>query len=136
MLRGLSRWQLPILTLADRSGARGMQRIANRRDATIYKALAPCIPKDVILCSDKLSGYGKFAQIRSLEHHVLANAPGKRVVGSAFHVQNVNSMHAAYRRFIRPFKGPASKYLGYYLGWFLMRKTCMHDNVLRQVMAS
>lgn len=32
MLRGLSRWQLPILTLADRGGARRLERIPDRRD--------------------------------------------------------------------------------------------------------
>lgn len=30
MLRGLSKWQLPILTVADRGGARLRQRLLNR----------------------------------------------------------------------------------------------------------
>lgn len=41
MLRGLSKWQLPILTVADRSGARYFEHIPNRNHATIDHALSP-----------------------------------------------------------------------------------------------
>ena len=41
MLRGLSRWQLPILTLMDRGRARRLERLPDRRDRTIVGALAP-----------------------------------------------------------------------------------------------
>ena len=34
MMRGLSRWQLPILTIADRSGSRLFQRLPSRKSVT------------------------------------------------------------------------------------------------------
>jgi hypothetical protein len=35
MMRGLSRWQLPILTVADRGGSRLFRRLPNRKSATV-----------------------------------------------------------------------------------------------------
>ena len=56
MLRGLSRWQLPILTAVDRSGMRLFERIANTRRVTIHAALSPVVAKDAVLCSDPRAG--------------------------------------------------------------------------------
>ena len=41
MMRGLSKWQLPILTVADRGGARLFQRLPDRKAATLARALTP-----------------------------------------------------------------------------------------------
>ncbi|WP_339948873.1 hypothetical protein [uncultured Albimonas sp.] len=57
MQRGLSRWQLPLLTLVDRSGARLLERIPDRRTTTIAAALRPVVAPDAIICSDKASAY-------------------------------------------------------------------------------
>ena len=121
MMRGLSRWQLPILTIADRSGARRAERIPNRRDATIMQALSPLVAMDAALCSDKLNGYIRFAASRQMEHFIVGSKPGTRIASPSHHIQTINSLHSRYRRFIRPFCGPASKYLQGYVQWFIAR---------------
>lgn len=52
MKRGLSIWQLPILTVADRSGSRHIRRLPDRADQTLERAMLPLVPADNVLCSD------------------------------------------------------------------------------------
>ncbi|NKX28588.1 IS1595 family transposase [Rhodobacteraceae bacterium R_SAG6] len=121
MLRGLSRWQLPILTVVDRSGSKMVQRIPNRHNATISNALASVVPPDAVLCSDAHQAYRSFAQAAGMEHFVVGGAKGKAKATASHHIQNINSLHSRYEDFIRQFKGPASKYLRGYLDWFAAR---------------
>lgn len=121
--RGLSKWQLPILTVADRSGSRCFQRLPNRRTTTIVKALAPLIPADAVLCSDGASAYATFAERIGITHFVLGSRPGTRMASPSHHIQNVNSLHARYDDFLQPFCGPATKYLNAYINWFVARTT-------------
>lgn len=123
MQRGLSQWQLPILTVVDRGGAKRAQRIADRANATIQKALDPVIAADAVLCSDALRAYGHFAQVKGLEHFVVGGAKGKARAIASHHIQNINSHHSRYEDFIRQFKGPASKYLPGYVDWFIARQS-------------
>ncbi|MGR3837332.1 MAG: IS1595 family transposase [Cognatishimia sp.] len=121
MMRGLSRWQLPILTVADRSGVRLFQRLPDRKSATLEKAMMPLIPGDAVLCSDGASAYKKVADQSGIEHFVVGSKPGARIAGGCYHIQNVNSLHARYSAFIRPFCGPAAKYLNGYIRWLEAR---------------
>ncbi|WP_305511838.1 IS1595 family transposase [Shimia thalassica] len=121
--RGLSQRQLPILTVVDRGGAMRAQRIADRANATIQKALDPVIPADAVLCSDAIRAYGNFARIKGLEHFVVGGAKGKVQATASHHIQNINSLHSRYEDFIRQFKGPASKYLSGYVDWFIARQS-------------
>lgn len=121
MQRGLSRWQLPLLTVMDRGGSRFLERIPDRRSITIDAALWPVVAPDAVLCSDGAAAYTIFARKHSLAHFQVHNAPGKRLATPAHHIQNVNALHSRYKAFIRPFKGPASKYLEGYLRWFLVQ---------------
>ncbi len=77
MLRGLSCWQLPILTVVDRDGAKRAQRIADRTNKTIQKALDPVISADAVLCSYALRAYGNFASMKGLEHFVVGWRQGQ-----------------------------------------------------------
>jgi hypothetical protein len=43
MMRGLSKWQLPILSVADRGGARLFQRLPDRKSATLERAEEPLV---------------------------------------------------------------------------------------------
>jgi hypothetical protein len=115
MLRGLSRWQLPILTLADRSGAQRFQRIPGRSKGAIYSALLPLLAKDAVLCSDGYGGYSALAETRGIEHFVIKTKPGQKTVSATHHIQNINNLHSRYKNFIGPFRGPALKYLEGYL---------------------
>jgi transposase-like protein len=121
MMRGLSRWQLPILTVADRGGSLLFQRLPNRKSITVERAMKPLVPGDAVLCSDGGNGYKDLAAGRGLEHFVVGSKPGKRVVAGCYHIQNVNSLHARYKKFIKPFCGPATKNLNGYIKWLEMR---------------
>jgi hypothetical protein len=121
MMRGLSRWQLPILTVADRGGARLFRRLPNRKSATVERAMTHLVPDDAVLCSDSANGYKDLAASRGLEHFVLGSKPGKRVAAGCYHIQNVNSLHAPYGTFIEPFCGPATKNLDGYIRWLEAR---------------
>jgi hypothetical protein len=66
MMRGLSRWQLLILTVADRGGARLFRRLPNRNGATVELAMNPLVPGDAVLYSDEGNGYKNLAAARDL----------------------------------------------------------------------
>lgn len=121
MMRGLSRWQLPILTVADRGGARYFQRLADRRSSTLESAMRPLVPSDAVLCSDGAKGYGSFAATACIEHFAVGSKAGTRVAAGFYHIQNVSSLHARYKRFIKPFCGPATKNLDGYIRWLEVR---------------
>lgn len=121
MMRGLSKWQLPILTVADRSGARLFQRLSDRKAATLARAMAPLVPCDVVLCSDGASGYAKLAASSGIEHCVVGSKSGTRVAAGCYHIQTVNSLHAGYNEFISQFSGPATKNLNGYIRWLEVR---------------
>lgn len=121
MMRGLSRWQLPILTVADRGGVRLFQRLPNRKSATLERAMKPLVPGDAVLCSDGADGYKKVAATGGIEHFMVGSKPGTRVAAGCYHIQNVNSLHARYNRFIKPFCGPATKNLSGYIRWLEAR---------------
>lgn len=121
MMRGLSRWQLPILTVADRGGARLFRRLPNRRGVTLEHAMKPLVPRDAMLCSDGANGYKNLAAAGGLEHYVVGSKPGTRVASGCYHIQNVNSLHARYKMFIKPFCGPATKNLNGYIRWLEIR---------------
>ncbi|MBS0573373.1 MAG: IS1595 family transposase [Proteobacteria bacterium] len=120
-MRGLSRWQLPILTLTDRSGARRLERIPDRRDSTICQTLRQVMAADAVLCSDGLSGYAAYARQHRIDHFVVGSKPGTRMASPTHHIQNANALHARLKGFIAPFRGPASRYLDGYLQWFIAR---------------
>ncbi|MBR9844172.1 MAG: IS1595 family transposase [Rhodobacteraceae bacterium] len=121
MKRGLSKWRLPVLTATDRSGNRFAERLPDRRDRTIYQCLSPIIRRDAALCSDGLPAYARFAQASGISHFVLGSKPGTRKIGQSFHIQNVNALHSRMKDFLRPFKGPAKKYLDGYVDWYFVR---------------
>ena len=121
MMRGLSRWQLPILTVANRGGSRLFRRLADRKSATVERAMTDLVPSDAVLCSDGGHGYQDLAAARGLEHVVVGSKPGMRVAAGCYHIQTVNSLHARYARFIEPFCGPATKNIDGYIRWLEAR---------------
>lgn len=134
MKRGMSRWQLPLLTITDRSEHRFLERIKNRSIPVIDAALSPVVATDAVLCTDGAAAYARFSTKNGMVHHVLNNKPGQRVIQKAYHIQNVNSLHSRYDEFMRPFKGPASKYLKLYLRWFLLRSRLSSEEAFRKVL--
>lgn len=121
MLRGLSKWQLPILTVANRSGARCFERIPNRNHSTINRTLSPMLATDAVLCSDAHPAYRALSKAQGIEHFIVRSKPGQKTMSASYHIQNVNSLHSRFKDFLRPFRGPASKNLSCYIQWFLAR---------------
>lgn len=71
MLRGLSRWQRVVLTVADRGGRRRFEHIPGRSKGAIHIALAPHLERDAVLCTDGLKPYAALAQALGLEHKTI-----------------------------------------------------------------
>ncbi len=65
-------------------------------------------------CSDD---YSKLAARSGIEHFVVGSKPGARIAAGCYHIQTVNSFYARFDKFIKPFCGPATKYLDGYIGW-------------------
>lgn len=83
--------------------------------------MRPLVPGDAVLCSDGGTGYKNRAAARGLEHFVVGRKLGTRVASGCYHIQNVNSLHARYCTFIKPFCGPATKNLADYIRWLEVR---------------
>ncbi|WP_411976541.1 hypothetical protein [Sulfitobacter faviae] len=83
--------------------------------------MKPLVPSDAVLCSDGASGYKNVAAAGGHEHFVVGSKPGTRVASRCYHIQNVNSLHARYKEFIKPFCGPATKNLSGYIRWLEVR---------------
>ncbi len=54
---------------------------------------------------------------------MVGSKSGKRLASGRHHIQNVNSLHACYERFIMPLFGPASKKLNGYIRWLGVQLT-------------
>jgi transposase-like protein len=120
---GLSKWQIPVLTLADRAGGRRADMLPDRRAESLVAVLDAHVGSDVVLCSDGDGAYGLFARTRQLPHYRLSAKTGPRVIDTAFHIQTVNNLHSRFEAFMRPFCGPATKNLPAYIAWFVTRLT-------------
>ncbi|WP_375260916.1 hypothetical protein [Palleronia sp.] len=94
MMRGLSRWQLPILTVADRSGSRRFRRISGRSKGTIQMTLSPIIARDAALCTDGLARYAACVQSCGTEHFIIKTKPGQKAASAAQYIQNINSLYS------------------------------------------
>lgn len=121
MMRGLSRWQLAILTVADRGGSLLFQRLPNRTSLTVDRATNPPVPSDAVLRSDGGNGYKDRAAARGPKHFVVGSKPRRRIAAGCYHIQNVTSLHARYKRFIKLLCGPATKNLAGYIRWLQVR---------------
>ena len=91
MLRGLSRWQLPILTVADRAGARCFERIPDQGYRTIHQVLSSLLPPDAILCTDGHPAYKTFTQSREMEHFVIRTKPGQKTQSRSHHIRDTST---------------------------------------------
>ena len=109
-------------------------RLATRRGGDLLEALDRQLTPDVVLCSDGDPVYRLFAEKHGLPHHAIHSNSRQRVIDRVFHIQTVNSMHQRFKTFIRPFRGPATRYLDGYIQWFLARVR-PNENPLENVFA-
>jgi hypothetical protein len=116
---GISKYQIGVLTVTDRSGGRRADVLPDRRATSLTSRLARHVSPDAVLCSDGDTAYGLFASEPAIPHYRLDTKNGPRVIDRAFHVQTINSLHDRFERFMQPFRGPATKNLQGYAAWFI-----------------
>lgn len=121
MQPGISKWQIPVLTITDRAGLRRADVLPSRHGPVMMAMLARHIDPDAVLCSDGDSAYAAFAQARGIPHYRLNASVGVRVINQAFHIQTVNNLHSRFEAFMKPFCGPATKNLPGYAAWFITK---------------
>lgn len=124
---GVSRWQIPVLTLTDRGGARRADMLPDRRAQSLVALLDRHVGQDAVLCSDGDGAYDLFARARALPHYRLNPKTGPKVIDTAFHLQTVNNLHSRFASFMKPFCGPATTNLPRYAAWFIIRLTGDQD---------
>lgn len=115
--RGLSREQIPVLVVRDRSGLTTDYVLTDTRKAAVMALLKPLLPTDAVVCSDGAGSISYAAKELGLEHHAVLGASGRHAVG-AWHIQNANAYHSRLKTWVRRFYGVATHYLENYLGWF------------------
>jgi transposase-like protein len=118
---GISKFQIPVLTMADRVGARRADVLPNHSAPPLIAVLTRRLHSDAVLCSDRDPAYDFFARQNGMPHYRIDAKKGPFVIDKAFHVQTINSLHDRFERFMEPFRGPATKYLTGYASWFIAR---------------
>jgi transposase-like protein len=118
---GISKYQIPVLTMADRAGARRADVLPDHSAPPLLAVLARCLRSDAVLCSDRDPAYDFFARQNGVPHYRIDAKKGPFVIDKAFHVQTINSLHDRFERFMEPFRGPATKNLTGYASWFIDR---------------
>lgn len=127
MMRGISPWQIAVLTVVDRAGGRRADILPDRKGPTIAGMLDAHLGADPVLCSDSGQGYSQLAQSRGIPHYELTAKAGIHVIDRVFHIQTINNLHARFEGFMNPFCGPATKYLSGYTAWFIARLRAAPD---------
>ena len=92
----------------------------------ISYAFGDRLERESIFISDKASGTCLyFAQRDDIEFVSVAAHVNPKLhrsppeIRGVYHIQNINNMHARFRRFLRPYNGVATKYLNNYVNLFV-----------------
>ena len=87
--RGLSREQVPVLVVPDRSGATSKAILPKDNHREIERVLSPLLTRDSLLCSEE-GGRGPIALAAreiGVAHRVVNLSKGIRVLGGVYHIQ-------------------------------------------------
>ena len=121
--RGLSDEQVPVLVVADRSGATVSAVLpAVNADHPLREVIAPVVDEDIVLVTDGHRACPRCAAAIGAHHEALNLSRSERVRG-AFHIQiaadpAVNNRHGRLKDFLRRYRGVATRYLDNDLRWF------------------
>ena len=118
---GISKYQIPVLTMADRAGARRADVLPDHSAPPLIAVLARHLHTDAVLCTDRDPAYDFFARQNGVPHYRIDAKKGPFVIDKAFHIQTINSLHDRFERFMEPFRGPATRNLAGYASWFIAR---------------
>ena len=115
--RGLSAEQIPVLIARDRTSVTTDAVLPRDDTPAIRAVLEPIMDPDSVLCSDGSPVYTALAKQLHLAHRPVNLRAGIRIVGKAFHIQNVNAYDSRLKEWMYRFHGVATHYLPNYLGW-------------------
>ena len=118
---GWKRWQRPLLAATDRSAHRLVEAIPDASTPAIAAALLPAMAPDAILCTDGHPSYERLAKDQGIAHRALVSGERSKHTPRAYHINTVNGLIGRFRDFMRPFRGPSTRYLGAYGRWFAAR---------------
>jgi hypothetical protein len=89
---------------------------------SIKAALLPQVAPDAFLLSDGAPQYQAIANAAGLGYWMLVAGRRSRHTPNTYHLNTVNSLHAQWTTFVRPFCGPAAKNLEGYARWLIARR--------------
>jgi len=116
------RFQRPVLGVADRSGRMCLTPMPDRKRPTIQAVLLAQVAPDTFLLSDGAPQFQAIANDSGLGYWMLVGGRRSRYTAATYHLNTVNSLHAQWKAFLRPFCGPASKNLDGYARWLIARQ--------------
>lgn len=133
--RGISKEQDCVFIARDRNGYTMSILMKTFNSDELKKILQPRVASDNILCSDGLKVYKALSKKCKIAHKSLNIKAKIRVIGKAFHIQNVNAYDSRLHNWMSKFHGVATRYLSNYLGWFrvkdFLKNTYTINDVLR-----
>ena len=115
--RGLSDGQVPVLVIADRSGATVNAVLPAVNADPLREVIAPVVDEDIVLVTDGHRADPRCAAAIGAHHEAL-NLSRSEWVRGAFHIQTVNNRHSRLQDFLWHYRGVATKYLDNDLRWF------------------
>jgi len=114
--RGLSKEQVCVSCAVDRSNNYLSMIAALGRITTkdLHLVFDGKIKDNSTLCTDKMNSYVRFAKSGNINLIQLKTGKSKKGI---YHIQHINAYHSELKRFMKIFKGVATKYLNNYLLW-------------------
>lgn len=116
------RFLKPVLGVADRSGRANLTYIPDTRQPTIAAALLPQVAPDALLLSDGAPQYQAIATAAGLGYWMLVGGRRSFRTPATYHLNTINSLHARWKEFLKPFRGPATRNLDGYARWLIARR--------------
>jgi len=120
--QGGSNDKVAVLLSYDRTNNKDFQVIKRGRirKVDLQKAIGEKIEEKTVLCSDSHRSFTGFAKENKLTLKKIIVRKGQHIVDKVYHIQHVNQMAHALRRWMYKFNGVATKYLQNYMNWFMM----------------
>lgn len=118
--RGISKEQVCVLVARDRSKntvakVTCMGRIMKPQ---LDNFIGNLISDKNILCTDAWRAYKTYAATKGITHYRIKYDGESHTIKGIYHIQNVNSYHSRFKKWLDRFNGVASKYMDNYLTWY------------------
>lgn len=120
--QGTSDDKVAVLLTQDRSNRKDIQVIKRGRirKADLKGAIGERLDSNTVLCSDSHRSFTGFARENNYTLKKINARKGQHIVDKVYHIQHVNQMSQAIKKWMQQFNGVASKYLQNYMNWFMI----------------